>query len=812
MMKLNKLIASLLCATAIVAHGGRDWYVDANKGNDLWDGTTAAIPTQEQIDAGGTVPGPRKTLSSAMAIEGLTAGDIVHAAAGLYNEGGVPLSDTATTNRVLIKEGVGLVADAGPELTIIEGYVPTPEETGYISTNGGNMSVRCVYMKTDAWIKDFTIRNGSTKIAPPNKNSNKSYGDYGGGVYGGTAIGCVITNCYAVRGGGASYSTLVRCRVVRCGSVTGKSPEEGKAQSISCSAFRSNGYGSYFSALVTSQDGAAKNILVNCTCGYRVSKSLVYNSYCNEDEGNNVFTNSIVGTAMKKDSISDGITVFSKELTFDDNMRALNSTGKTVDSGDIKYLDLYPEVFSVEASYDLSGGRRINGKSVDIGCGEYISDYYVDAEHGNDSWDGTESYANRNEAKKIGPKKTLAASMLIPDLHASNIVHAAAGVYDTFPEDFSSNSRVIVKEGVGLVADEWPLKETIIVGAASASENADSNGNGPGAVRCVNVRSGAYVKGFKLTGGRTSAGDESSNAAKAGGGAYLNGGALIACEVTGNSCAYRGSGVYTENSSWIIGCNVHGNSGGSFQIINGGVANSRVTGIYYGGGIVLNSRIGTVRSSGGARVFNSYLDSTSTSSISITGPFCTNCVFTSGVAASITDNSTYDPSTCVFSVSDADNLDDNFRPKNNVFPLVDAGSRELYDRYFPAKWGQFKDIDLRGGQRIYNAKIDVGCGEYDWRGDFASMLGTKAAISEMGENVTVDSMSNIVVPEGDTIALSMPPRSPGRTTKYELTYTPEGGERAVLTEVSTEAFSYVLAGPCTVQSLTRSGNFTVTIR
>jgi hypothetical protein len=157
-------------------------------------------------------------------------------------------------------------------------------------------------------------------------------------------------------------------------------------------------------------------------------------------------------------------------------------------------------------------------------------------------------------------------------------------------------------------------------------------------------------------------------------------------------------------------------------------------------------------------------------------------------------------------------MDENFRPKTNVSPLVDAGSRELYDKYFPSEWAQFKDIDLKGGQRIYNAKIDVGCGEYDWRGDFASTLGSKVAISEMGSNVTVDSASNIVVPEGDSIALSLPPRSPGRTTKYELTYTPEGGEATVVTEVSSDAFSYTLAGPCTVQSLTRSGNFTITIR
>jgi hypothetical protein len=157
-------------------------------------------------------------------------------------------------------------------------------------------------------------------------------------------------------------------------------------------------------------------------------------------------------------------------------------------------------------------------------------------------------------------------------------------------------------------------------------------------------------------------------------------------------------------------------------------------------------------------------------------------------------------------------MDENFRPKTNVSPLVDAGSRELYDKYFPSEWAQFKDIDLKGGQRIYNAKIDVGCGEYDWRGDFAPTLGSKVAISEMGPNVMVDSASNIVVPEGDSIALSLPPRVLGKTTKYELVYTPEGGEKTVVTEVSQEAFSYTLAGPCTVQSLTRSGNFTVTIR
>jgi hypothetical protein len=65
-----------------------DWYVDANNGNDSWDGTTAAIPSQEVIDQGGTIPGPRKTLHAMMSDECVQPGDVVKAAEGDYNEGG----------------------------------------------------------------------------------------------------------------------------------------------------------------------------------------------------------------------------------------------------------------------------------------------------------------------------------------------------------------------------------------------------------------------------------------------------------------------------------------------------------------------------------------------------------------------------------------------------------------------------------------------------------------------------------------------------------------------------------------------------
>ena len=187
--------------------------------------------------------------------------------------------------------------------------------------------------------------------------------------------------------------------------------------------------------------------------------------------------------------------------------------------------------------------------------------------------------------------------MALATENADNVVHAAAGVYDSFADGTDARSRVTVKAGVGLVADDWPLQETVIKGASdTTSESRDKHGNGPKAVRCVTVNKNGYVRGFKLMDGRTS-------------------------------------------------------------------------------------------------------------------------------------------------------LTNDYRP------------------------------------------------------DFATLLGSRAVISDMGPNVTTNAARNVVVPDEESITVSMAPRSSSRETRYELTYTPEGGSQTVISEKSAEAFSYTLDGACTVQSL-----------
>lgn len=151
-----QMAAVLTCVAGLASplHAGRDYYVDAVNGNDLWDGSTAAIPSEEQRLLE-TVPGPRKTLAGAMAITGLAAGDTVHAAPGVYNEGG--MENSCGSNRVIVANGVLLVADQGASVTTIEGKISTAE--GNVNGCAAD-SMRAVFMGSGAVLKGFTVTKG----------------------------------------------------------------------------------------------------------------------------------------------------------------------------------------------------------------------------------------------------------------------------------------------------------------------------------------------------------------------------------------------------------------------------------------------------------------------------------------------------------------------------------------------------------------------------------------------------------------------------------------------------------------------------
>ena len=893
-MKMKKAVVFAFAGIVSAAAFATDWYVDANNGNDSWDGTTAAIPSQEVIDQctaqGVPVHGPRKTLHAMMSDECVQPGHVVKAAEGDYNEGGVVNGTKLTVNRVQIKAGVKLVATGSRDATFITGSGGSG--TGAY-TNG---AVRCVNFLAPTGdegygiVRGFTLRDGRTAPSSTKENGGASIGA-------GLLVDCVLENngCgEAARGGTMKGGTALRCHFKSCDNSYLAHSSSSLIDSVilvgsdfllyqGCKAYNCTFVGnSYVRA------GYTYNCLfIGSGAGNASQKKFTETATSHK----NTFSRS----AFHETSCTTNETcrvVTAEETPYDATTFRPLAGSVAIDAGDMSYYvdatNGWKAAWLAECGKDYYGGERVANGTIDVGCGEVqtkgdVSLSIVDestglvvdgAEIGTTnvatgssleitfsrnftsdrlctgvnvdgvfhSFGGTTSNVpcvvsvpttfalghtisavyetdqkdwyvspTGNDANKgyhrDCPRKTLVKAMELATENADNIVHAAAGTYNEGEAwaGYSSN-RVVVAKGVGLVADDWPSQETVIQGASATAEGeADKYGNGTNAVRCAYVLEGGYVKGFKLTGGRTQRGS-SSGVQRSGGGALISGGALIDCELTGNGCGYRGRGVFsTDSSGTIIRCYVHDHVCGSYEINNGMVVDSYVKSSsypYYGSGKILNSTMlgDQVRSNTQRlRILNTYLQKACGNNSN--KAYCTNCVFT-GTAYNSTNTAAYfDPDTCSFSADTADNLDENFRPKTAASKLVDAGSKELYDANFPAAWVQFKtNRDWKDGQRIYNAQIDVGCGEYDFRPTFAGYLGDRAVISEMGPNVTTNSVPNVVVPEGESIALSASPTRPCAQTQYELVYTPEGGEETVVVETSTESFSRTLDGPCTVQS------------
>ena len=77
------------------------------------------------------------------------------------------------------------------------------------------------------------------------------------------------------------------------------------------------------------------------------------------------------------------------------------------------------------------------------------TDYYVDAIHGNDAWDGTTDAIPTGEALEAdpvhGPRRSLVSAMSLTKVNNGDVVYAAPGTYDVGCDD---PFRVRIPEGV----------------------------------------------------------------------------------------------------------------------------------------------------------------------------------------------------------------------------------------------------------------------------------------------------------------------------------------------------------------------------
>ena len=379
-MKTNKMIVSAVAAVAVMSSWATDWYVDAVNGNDQWDGSTATVPTQEQIDAiaaGDSIPGPRRTLHAMMSDEKVGVGDTVWAAEGDYNEGGVVRGSAATVSRVQVKAGVTLRASGSRDATFITGSGGSYSSSDSAPNAYSNRAVRCVYFidppekatYSCGIVKGFTLRDGRTG----------STGEHGGASTGsGLLVECDLVNNgsgHASRGGTMNNGTALRCKFVSynrgyLGFTSTKIIDSlvvsGQPFYQGCSAYNSTFSGnSYFR-----QNGKSYNCLY-------IGEGAKY-----------LDQNANGGTSYHYSTFSfhkfyDGCTLV------DDNCRVVNDktapydpatfrplvSSQTIDGGTLENYALatngWKQAWLDECGKDYYGGERVVNGKIDVGCGEF---------------------------------------------------------------------------------------------------------------------------------------------------------------------------------------------------------------------------------------------------------------------------------------------------------------------------------------------------------------------------------------------------------------------------------------------------------
>jgi hypothetical protein len=315
---------------------------------------------------------------------------------------------------------------------------------------------------------------------------------------------------------------------------------------------------------------------------------------------------------------------------------------------------------------------------------------------------------------------------------------------------------VIVPTGVSLVSDAGP-EETFIVGQEATGDNRqDEYGAGADAMRCAMLWSDTLLKGFTLTGGRTHADRDAAgtgwlaNDDNMGSAVYSRNtrtsttvDCVISNNVTGRSAGYCGTYIrckFLENTGYanspasrncyLYNCLLDHNRG------ENAVQNYyHVEGCTFGADNLYrdgNEAFSLTLPESGSVMCNSL----SLGRIAQT-VLSYNCAFVSNKTmpnANLRTN-------CVVATAAELAVDADYRPLFGS-KAIDAGSNV----WVTAEAA----LDLGGGQRIYNATVDCGAYEFDWRPRYSRDLAPRwVTVAKASPEVIESDLGTVrILPDG----------------------------------------------------------------
>ena len=393
--------------------------------------------------------------------------------------------------------------------------------------------------------------------------------------------------------------------------------------------------------------------------------------------------------------------------------------------------------------------------------------YYVnpDPAVGNDSYDGKAEVWDGEH----GPWHTLAGAMT-NKLNSGDIVIALPGWYDegvSNPEVKDTGDpfiRVTVPNGVTLKSRDGAAT-TFIVGANSTEP--DAKGHGINATRCVYLGGAkSRVEGFTICNGRTFSGTGSSgtNGRNTGGGVYGNASAVVVdCVISNCYAAYRGGAAYYagvfHRCRFVKNDAGNGGSGNAVKMYNCYMADAQSyqCALYN----CVCAKDGFPR---GASAYNTILLTSGSSSNG--SPKFYNCYYNVNLSSDCVTNGT-----CVKTTTAALALDADGRPQKGS--IVINAANPAYVANIPAA---FRDLDLGRGQRVYDGVADVGCYEYDPRGDYTDALCAQDGAMEVtaATPMVIGAENSVSIGTNQTLAVTLLKNGDAATTAWAFYATVEG--------------------------------------